>query len=60
MAMSGADPGKGVLGGQDPPFGQPQNFKKREKRCACTRMWHILVVNSYPDLPLSEILYLPL
>ena len=26
----------------------------------CVRMRHILVVNSYPDPPISEILYTPL
>ena len=49
--------------GQDPPppFGGPPNFIKREKMlCVCAQMQHILVVNSYPEPPLSEIPYLPL
>ena len=49
-------------GGQDPPpFGGPQNFIKKEKMVgACARKLYILVLNSYPDPPFSEILYPPL
>ena len=43
-----------------PPFGGPSNFIKREKRRMHAQMHHILVDNSYPDPPLSEILYPPL
>ena len=44
-----------------PPFGGPPNFIKREKTSrVCARMAHILVLNSYSDPPLSEILYPPL
>ena len=59
---SGADPGGGGPGGPDPPpFGGPPNFIKREKTSrACARKCRILVLNSYPDPPLSEILYPPL
>ena len=39
----------------------PPPFKKREKTLrVCARKRHILVLNSYPDPPLSEILYPPL
>ena len=45
-----------ILGGGGPP-----NFIKREKTMhACTGIEHILVVNGYPDPPISEILYPPL
>ena len=62
MISSGADPGGGGPGGQDPPpFGGPPNFIKKEKMArACARKLRILVLNSYPDPPLSEILYPPL
>ena len=56
--------GGGGLGGQNhptTPFGGPQNFIKREKMLpACTQISHVLVLNSYPDPPLFEILYPPL
>ena len=60
--FTGADPGGGGPGGQDPPpFGGPPNFIKKEKMArACARKLRILVLNSYPDPPLSEILYPPL
>ena len=49
------------LGRQDHPIGGPSNLMKREKTLhALTRIQRILVVNSYLDSPLSEILYLPL
>ena len=56
---------EGVLGvltpPPPPPFGVPPNFIKREKTPrACARKHRVLVLNSYPDSPLSEILYLPL
>ena len=52
--------GRGRPGGQDPPFGGPPTFIKREKALrVCARKRRILVLNSYPD-PLSEILYPPL
>ena len=51
----------GVLGVRTPPFGGPPNFIKREKTSrACARKGRILVLNSYLDPPLSEILYPPL
>ena len=44
-----------------PPFGGPPNFIKREKTSrVCARKYRILVLNSYPDPLLSEILYPPL
>ena len=51
-----------IRGGSTRPIGGPSNFIKigEKTSCACTRILHILVLNSYPDLPLSEILYLPL
>ena len=59
---AGADPGGGVLGVRTPPpFGGPPNFIKREKTSrACARKGRVLVLNSYLDPPLSEILYPPL
>ena len=60
---AGADPGGGP-GGQDPtpPFGGPLNFIKRGKKTsrASAQKCHNLVLNSYPDPPLSENLYPPL
>ena len=59
----GADPGEGGPGGQDPPppFGAPPFFIKREKTLrVCAQKRRILVLNSYSDSSLSEILYLPL
>ena len=57
----GADPGGGSWGSGPPPFGGPPNFIKKEKMArACARKLRILVLNSYPDPPLSEILYPPL
>ena len=52
----------GGPGGQDPPpFGGPPNFIKKEKMARlCARKLRILVLNSYPDPPLFEILYPPL
>ena len=49
-------------GGQDPtpphPFGGPLNLIKREKTLrTCVGKCRVLVLNSYPDPPLSEILY---
>ena len=65
--FTGAVPGGGGLGDQDPPphthnpFGGPPNFIKRGiTSCMCTQIRHILVVNSYPDPSISNILYLPL
>ena len=47
---------QGGLGSQDPPpFGGPLNFIKREKTsCACARICHVLVVNSYSDPPFGN------
>ena len=52
--------GGGGGGGPDPPPPplEPQNFKKREKRCMDAPE-RVLVVNGYPDPPVSEILYPP-
>ena len=61
LSVSGADPGGGSWGSGPLPFDGPPNFIKREKRSrARARKRHILVLNSYPDTPLSEILYPPL
>ena len=50
-----------VLGVRTLPFGGPPNFIKRgEMFCVCARMAHVLVLNSYADPHLSEILYPPL
>ena len=49
--------------GQDPPpfWGAPKLHKEVKKTLrACARKRRILVLNSYPDPPLSEILYPPL
>ena len=44
--------GGGGPGGQDPPFGGPANFIKREKMLrVCVRKRHVLVLNGYPDSP---------
>ena len=57
----GGSRGGGSWGSGPPPFGGPPNFIKREKTSrACARKRRILVLNSYPDPPLSEILYPPL
>ena len=59
--IAGADTRGGGPGGQDPPFWGPPNFIKREKTSrVCARMARVLVLNSYADPPLSEILYPPL
>ena len=59
--LAGADPGGGSWGSGPPPFGGPPNFIKREKMArACAQKLRVLVLNSYPDPPLSEILYPPL
>ena len=58
---SGADPGGGGgLEVRTPPFGRPPNFIKREKTSLSARKRRILVLHSYPDPPLSEILSPPL
>ena len=52
---------QGRIQGPHPPFGGPPNFIKREKTPrVCARKSRVLVLNSYPDPPLSEILYPPL
>ena len=57
----GGPRGEGGCWGPPTPFWGPQNVIKREKTLrACTFIRHVLVLNSYPDPPFSEILYLPL
>ena len=64
IVYRGGSRGGGVLGVRTPPpppFGGPPNFIKKGKMArACARKLRILVLNSYPDPPLSEILYPPL
>ena len=61
LGLAGADPGGGSWGSGPPPFGGHLNFIKRGKTsCACARKGRDLVLNSYPDPPLSQILYPPL
>ena len=50
-SRGGSRGGRGP-GGQDPPFGGPPNFIKREKTlCVCAKKRRVLVHNSYPHPP---------
>ena len=63
--LSGADLGRGrgssgVRTAPPPPFGGHPNFIKREKALiVCARKHHFLVLNTYRDHLISEILYPP-
>ena len=61
--ITGADTGGGGdLGVRTAPFGVTPKLHKEGKNMSrvCARMAHVLVLNSYADLSLSEILYPPL